>query len=74
MSLIDYLKTFLMALAIGVALTASINYAVVHYTQGPAPAQAAVHKGSSGHDEANEYKAPSTVQKTDTSASYGAYY
>jgi hypothetical protein len=68
MSLIDDLKTFLMALALGVVITVSINYVVVNYTEGPAPVQAAV------HDEANEYKAPSPVQKTDTSVSYGAYY
>jgi hypothetical protein len=68
MRLIDDFKTFLMALAIGVAITVSINFVVVNYTEGPAPAQAAV------HDEANEYTAPSPVQKTDTNTSYGAYY
>jgi hypothetical protein len=74
MSLIDDFKTFLMALAIGVAITVSVNYVVVNYTSGPAPVQAAAHNDSYDHDEANEYKAPSPVQKTDTGASYGAYY
>ena len=71
--MVDDLKTFLMALALGVAITVSINYVVVNHTQGSAPAQAAA-PNDSNRDEANEYKAPSPVQKTDTSASYGAYY
>jgi len=72
--MLDDLKTFLMALAIGVAITVSINYAVVNHTEGPTPAQAAAHNDSYDHNEANEYKTPSPVQKTDTSTGYGAYY
>jgi hypothetical protein len=71
MSLVDDLKTFLMALAIGVAITLSINFVVVNYTEGPAPAQASVHKDADDDDE--YYEAPKPVQKTDTSSgSYGS--
>ena len=72
MGLLDDLKTFLMALALGVALTVSINYVVVNYTEGPKPAQAAAQPA----DEDDErYEAPKPVQKTDTgSSSYGSYY
>ena len=72
--MIDDLKTFLMALALGVVITLSINYVVVNHTEDPASVQAAAHNDSHDQDEANEYKAPSPVQKTDTGASYGAYY
>jgi hypothetical protein len=74
MSLVDDFKTFLMALALGVAITVSINYVVVNYTAGPALVQAAAHNDSYDEDEANEYKAPKPIQKTDTGTSYGAYY
>ena len=75
MSLLDDLKTFLMALALGVALTVSINYVVVNYTEGPAPAQAAVHNDSyEHHDDDSSYEAPKPVQKTDTSSSSYSYY
>ena len=73
MGLLDDLKTFLIALALGVALTVSINYVVVNYTEGPKPAQASTQPA---YDDANErYEAPKPVQKTDTSSSsYGSYY
>jgi len=74
MSLVDDLKTFLMALAVGVAITVSINYVVVNYTAGPASAQATAHNDSYEEYEANEYKAPKPVQKIDTGASDSAYY
>jgi len=75
MSLLDDLKTFLMALALGVALTVSINYVVVNYTDGPAPAQAAVQPKPYVDDDDGSYQAPKPVQKTDTtSGSYGSYY
>jgi hypothetical protein len=47
MSLLDDLKTFLMALALGVALTLSINYVVVNHTEPKnSPAQAVQHEAS----------------------------
>jgi hypothetical protein len=73
MSLIDDLKTFLTALAVGVALTVSINYAVVNYTEGSKSARAASQPQAS--QPAKPYTAPSPLQTTDTSAGgYAAYY
>lgn len=73
MSLLDDLKTFLVALALGVALTVSINYVVVNYTEGSAPDQAASQPEPYGSDAS--YETPNPVQKADTGApSYNAYY
>jgi hypothetical protein len=73
MTLLDDLKTFVMAVALGVALTLSINYVVVNYTEGPAPVQAA--QNDSYEQEAGEYEVPKPAQKPDAGGgSYGSYY
>jgi hypothetical protein len=72
MSLIDDLKTFLMALALGVALTVSINYVVVNHTEGPKPAQAAAYVDDDGDDAS--YQTPKPVQKVETSSTSYSYY
>jgi hypothetical protein len=74
MSLINDLKTFVLALALGVVMTVSINYVVVNYTKGPAPVQAAAHTDAYEQNDGS-YESPKPVQKTDTSSSNsGAYY
>ena len=73
MGLIDDIKTFLVALALGVVLTVSINYVVVNYTEGPA--QASAQPAYDDDDDDAYYEAPRPMQKTDAgSSSYGAHY
>ena len=74
MSLLDDLKTFLMALALGVALTLSINYVVVNYTEGPASAQAAQSDSYDGDDDDEYYQTPKRAQKYESGGSYGSSY
>ena len=75
MGLIDDIKTFLVALALGVVLTLAINFVVVNYTDGPQPAQASVQPAYDHDDDDASYEAPKPVQKTDTSSSsFGTYY
>lgn len=75
MSLLEDLKTFLTALAVGVALTLSINYVVVNYTESAKPAPAASQPAASVPAADRGYEAPSPVLKTDPgSPAYGAYY
>ena len=73
MSLVEDLKTFVIALALGVALTFSINYAVVNYTEGPASAQASQQYDDDDDDDAY-YQAPKPAPMSDVSASSVAYY
>ena len=69
--MIDDLKTFIAALALGAVLTLSINYVVVNYAEGPLPAQAASQPAISQPSEGHE--APKTAPKYDGGGSYGAY-
>jgi hypothetical protein len=73
MSLLEDLKTFVAALALGAVLTLSINYVVVNYTEGPAPARAAAQPAPS--QPANRsYEAPTAAPKPDAGGSYTTYY
>ena len=73
MGLVDDLKTFVIALALGVALTLSVNYVVVNYTESPYSALA--HEDYDHDDDDDEYyQTPKPAPKSAGGGSYRSYY
>ena len=69
MGLLDDLKTFVLALALGAGLTLSINFVVVNYTEGKAkpPAQAVQH-------QTVQQDVPYAPKSDGGASSYSSYY